>query len=55
MWVVDTAALGVARREVQVERLTAFGVRISGVKPGERIVTVGVHHLREGQKVKLLD
>lgn len=55
VWIVDPDALQVNRREVTVQQLTARGARVQGLEPGERVVTVGVHHLREGQQVSLLD
>ena len=55
VWIVDPDALQVSRREVTVQQLTARGARVRGLDPGERVVTVGVHHLREGQQVSLLD
>jgi RND family efflux transporter MFP subunit len=55
VWIVDPGALQVSRREVAVGQLTPWGARVRGLEPGERVVTVGVHHLREGQRVSLLD
>jgi RND family efflux transporter MFP subunit len=53
VWIVDPDALQVSRREVGVQQLTPWGARVRGLEPGERVVTVGVHHLREGQRVSL--
>lgn len=55
VWIVDEASGVVSRRELAVQQLTPIGARVRGLEPGERVVTVGVHHLREGQKVRLLD
>jgi RND family efflux transporter MFP subunit len=55
VWIVDPDALQVGRREVTLQQLTPWGARVQGLEPGERVVTVGVHHLREGQRVSLLD
>lgn len=55
VWIVDPNALQVSRREVGVQQLTPWGARVRGLEPGERVVTVGVHHLRDGQRVSLLD
>lgn len=55
VWIVDEAAATVGRRDVAVQQLTAWGARVQGLEPGERVVTVGVHHLSEGQKVRLDD
>ena len=56
VWVVDENTLQVHAREVTVGKLEDGMIEItSGLKPGDRVVTAGVHHLVEGQKVKLLD
>lgn len=53
VWVVDEAGGTVSRREVKLGQLTLLGiVVISGVEPGDRVVTAGVHSLREGQQVR---
>lgn len=52
VWVVDEAQGLVTRRRVEPVRITQRGgTLVNGVEPGERIVTVGVHRLREGQQV----
>lgn len=53
VWVVDNQAGTVALRDVQVVSRDA-GVALigGGVKPGERVVTAGVHSLKPGQKIK---
>ena len=44
------------RRAVEVGELTARGVEIlSGVEPGEKVVTAGVSQVRDGQKVRVLE
>lgn len=54
VWVVDPATSRVARRVVEVGQFREDGVTIaSGLKPGETVVAVGVHKLREGQAVRL--
>ncbi len=56
VWVVDEDSLQVHAREVAVGKLDGDMIEIkSGLESGERVVTAGVHHLVEGQKVKLLD
>ena len=56
VWVLDEAPMTVARRAVQTSDLTSFGyVVLDGLQPGEWVVTAGVHYLREGQTVRLLD
>lgn len=56
VWVLDPEAGIVHRREVRTGNITRFGlVVLDGVAPGEWIVTAGVHGLKEGQKVRLLE
>jgi len=55
VWVVDTAAQVVRTREVEVAGAQGNDVIIrSGLKPGDVVVTAGVHVLTEGQKVRVL-
>ena len=43
-------------RPVAVKRLDDDGARITGdIKPGERIVALGAHLLREGEQVRVAD
>jgi RND family efflux transporter MFP subunit len=52
VWVVDEASSTVHMREVETGRITASGgTLVTGLEPGERVVTAGVHHLREGEQV----
>ena len=56
VWVVDEAASTLSRREVQLGDLARYGVLIkSGLNAGEWIVTKGVHSLKEGQQVQIMD
>lgn len=56
VWVIDETTMTVARRPVTVDSLSDTGVTISeGLQPGEWIATAGVHYLKEGQKVRILD
>ena len=56
VWVVDEAAGTLSRRHVELGKLARFGVLIqSGLNAGEWVVTKGVHTLREGEKVRILD
>src|SRR5262245_4651886 len=50
VWVVDDAST-VSRRAVQVQQLSDEIVRVSNIKAGERIVALGAHLLREGERV----
>jgi RND family efflux transporter MFP subunit len=54
VWIVDESASVVKRRKVEPVRITQRGATIvKGVEPGERVVTKGVHRLREGQEVRV--
>ena len=54
VWVVDPASSTVAQREVEIAERTDARVAVSGgIAAGQRIVTVGVHSLTPGQKVKV--
>ncbi len=56
VWIIDTESDTVAKREVELGRLTENGITIKkGLQAGEWIATAGVHYLHEGQKVKILD
>ena len=56
VWVVDPASNTLSRREVEVARLTDFGVLVrAGLEPGEWIVFRGVHSLKQGQQVRIID
>lgn len=54
VWTVDAQASTVATREVAVSGKTAgFFIVASGLEEGMRVVTAGVHSLKEGQKVRI--
>lgn len=54
VWVVDSDSGTVSAREVETAAVADEGLEvISGLKPGEYIVTAGVNYLKEGQKVRL--
>jgi multidrug efflux pump subunit AcrA (membrane-fusion protein) len=56
VWVVDPTAMTVSARQVSVLRYDAEAVIIDdGLADGEVVVTAGVHALRPGQEVRLLD
>ncbi len=56
VWVLDTDTSRVQSRQVRTGDLTSRGVQVlSGLKPGEWIVTAGAPFLEEGQKVRPLD
>lgn len=55
VWVIDEQKQTVNRREVTTGQLTDRGIRIrAGIEPEEWVATAGVHTLREGQQVKIL-
>ncbi len=55
VWIIDKNRGTVSRQEVTTGRLSNTGILISaGLKPGDWIATAGVHVLREGQKVKIM-
>lgn len=52
VWVVDPDSGKVSRRNIETGALQGADVTVrSGLAPGERIVTAGVHSLREGMRV----
>jgi len=54
VWLVDEQNTTVSKREVTIGELTDHGVKVlSGLNPGDRIVTAGVHYLKEGLKVRI--
>ncbi len=56
VWVIDEASKVLERREVEIGRLTDFGVVVrSGLEAGEWVVTKGVHSVKEGQVVRIMD
>lgn len=55
VWVLDSQAMTVSKRAVQVARVSEFGTEVSsGLKAGETIAIAGVHFLKDGTKVRLL-
>ena len=55
VWLIGAAGK-VTRRAVTVSRIDAESATLSqGVQPGDKIVTAGIHLLRDGQSVKLLE
>jgi membrane fusion protein, multidrug efflux system len=56
VWLLDRSAMTVSRTAVQVAGVDGNdAVLATGVKPGDLVVTAGVHLLRQGQKVRLLE
>ena len=55
VWLVDDKSMTVKKTPIKVTRLAGKEIRVlSGIKPNDRIVTAGVHFLKEGEKIKLL-
>jgi RND family efflux transporter MFP subunit len=56
VWVVDPQASTVSMRNIEVQAQDPARVQVrSGLKEGDLVVTAGVHALRPGQKVRLLE
>lgn len=57
VYVYDASSGKVKMRDVEVTSVNRDGtIRVeSGLKPGEQIVVSGVHHIRDGQKVRILE
>jgi RND family efflux transporter MFP subunit len=54
VWIVDPGSKSVTARDVAIVPNDDGSVTVtSGIDAGMRIVTAGVHHLKEGQKVRL--
>ena len=54
VWVVDTKAGTVATQPVKlVERQPDFALVAEGIAAGARVVTAGVHSLKEGEHVRI--
>ena len=55
VWVVDPGTGSVAARRVETGTLEGGEIVVlGGLSAGERIVTAGVHHLRDGMRVRPL-
>ncbi|WP_047248897.1 efflux RND transporter periplasmic adaptor subunit [Chromobacterium subtsugae] len=56
VWTIDAQSLRVSRKPVSVGAADNDSIAVTdGVRAGDKVVTAGVHLLREGQRVKLLD
>jgi RND family efflux transporter MFP subunit len=55
VWVIDSSTSTISRREVEVVELSPRGLVVGGLEPRERIATAGVHYLREGQHVRVIE
>src|SRR5215813_8539460 len=52
---VDTSTMTVHRQAVKTLRSTTVGFLVEGLKAGQTVVTAGVHYLKEGQKVRVME
>ena len=56
VWVIDEQSNTVSLREVVTGAVRSTGLLIeTGLQPGEWVAIAGVHHLKEGQKVRLIE
>lgn len=55
VWLVDTSTMTVQRHPVKTLRPTTVGFLVEGLKSGQTIVTAGVHYLKEGQKIRMME
>jgi RND family efflux transporter MFP subunit len=56
VWVVDHRKGTVHKQEVGIGTMTRHGLEVlSGLNGGETVVLRGVHHLREGMEVRVMD
>jgi RND family efflux transporter MFP subunit len=56
VWIVDPNTNEVQARQIETGDLVNASIKVfKGLKAGETIVSAGVHHLHEGQKIKPLD
>ena len=56
VWIIDPETKTVSKREVKTEGLSNTGVPVKdGLEPGDWIAIAGVHFLKEGQKVEIME
>ncbi|MHC4991205.1 MAG: efflux RND transporter periplasmic adaptor subunit [Planctomycetota bacterium] len=55
VWVIDEEAFTVSRRTVTLGAMSQQGIRVTDLEPGLLIAAAGVHYLREGQRVRVLE
>lgn len=53
VWLVDPKDATVSLQPVTIERLTRDAIALSGLKPGQKVVSAGGQLLRPGQKVEI--
>ena len=55
VWVINPDTSTLSRRPVEVAKLGSETALVSkGLKPGERILALGAHLVKEGERVKIL-
>jgi RND family efflux transporter MFP subunit len=55
VWVIDPATSSLSRRSVVIAKLGSETALVSkGLRPGERVISLGTHLVKEGEKVKIL-
>lgn len=55
VWVIDRASMTARKRPVRIVSASGNQLLVRGLKPGETIVTAGVHLLRDGEKVRIAE
>lgn len=55
VWLVDEQSMTVNPQQVEVGPMQGDRIKVTGLKPGNRVVTTGVAFLRKGMKVSLLE
>ncbi|WP_027407055.1 efflux RND transporter periplasmic adaptor subunit [Anaerovibrio sp. RM50] len=55
VWVVDKSTDTVSLKDIKFEEIGDNSVRVMGLNVGDIVVTAGVHKLRQGQKVRLME
>ena len=55
VWIVDDETMTVSPKAVETGTMMTGSILVSGLEPGERVVTAGAAFMREGMKVTLLE
>ena len=56
VWIIDNQSKTVSKREVKTGKMTDTGIMVTnGLDDGELIAIAGVHYLREGMEVRILE
>ena len=53
VWLVDPRSTTVSLRPVTMERFTRDTIAVTGLEPGQTVVSAGSQTLRPGQKVEI--